>query len=381
MVYFNKAQRSFRDRVRAFARTELASGAQERAKLDHVTPEVLKKLSDEGFFALTIPSEYGGDPKDCITIGIAFEEINAVDFSPFSLMLSHILMPLMLQWAEEDLRAEWLPALGRCKKLVCFANTEPDCGSDAAAIKMRAVRDGDFYIINGEKTSISGGMQADAVLLTAKTDPKAGAKGVTCFFVPLTLHGITRSRFHDMGAAPSGRASLTFSDVRVPAESRVGAEGEGFTKVIHNFDFARVLVALAGVGMAEQSLSEVIGYVKERKVFGNPLSRFEGISFKLAEIATFIEASRLLCYNALKLRDEGLPHSEAVSMAKWYSTASVARSIHDILLIFGHKGYSNALPIEQRFRDAMSLKIGDGTAEIMKLIIARQILGEKINPL
>jgi cyclohexanecarboxyl-CoA dehydrogenase len=359
---------------------ELAPGAQDRAGLDYTTPEVLRKLGDSGFFALTIPTEFGGEPKDCVTIGIAFEEICAVDFSAFSFMLSHVLMPLMLEWANKDVRAEWIPALGRGEKLVCFANTEPDCGSDASAITTRAVRDGDYYIISGEKTSISGGMQADAVLLTAKTNPDAGVKGVTCFFLPLDLPGVSRSRFYDMGAEPSGRASLFFNDVRVSAKHRVGAEGEGFTKILSSFDFARVLVALSGVGMADQSLAEVTEYIKERTVFGNTLSRFEGIIFKLAEIATFIETSRLICYKALNLRDEGLPHSKEVAMAKWYTTTYVTRSIHDILLIFGHRGYCEALPIEQRFRNAMSLRIGDGTAEIMKLIIARELVGEKIIP-
>jgi cyclohexanecarboxyl-CoA dehydrogenase len=380
MVYFTETQRKFQNFVRDFAHAELSEGAKERAKLEHTTEETLRKLADVGLFGMTTPAEYGGNPKDCTSIGIAFEEVCAVDYSPFSLMLSAVLIPLMLQWANEGIRNEWLRPIAQARKLTCFGQTEPDCGSDAAAIKTRAVKDGEFYVINGEKTSISGGMQADVVLVTAKTDPAAGAKGVTCFFVPFEWPGISRSRFDDMGAIPSGRASIFFSDVRVPTSCRIAGEGEGFTKVMHSFDFARVLVILGGLGMAEQTLREATEYVRNRKAFGGPVSKFEGVAFKLAEAATLIEATKLLCYQALKLRDEGLPHTKEVAMAKWYGGESVTRTIHELLLLFGWRGYTEVLPVEQRFRDAMSVRIGDGTAEIMKLIIAREILGHGFGP-
>jgi cyclohexanecarboxyl-CoA dehydrogenase len=273
------------------------------------------------------------------------------------------------------------PPLERGEKLACFGNTEPDCGSDAAAIKTHAIRKGDSYILDGEKTSISGGMQADIIILTAKTDPEAGVKGITCFLVPLDLPGVRRSRFTDLGSIPSGRASITLNQVEVPKTFRVGEEGEGFTKIMSGFDFARVLVILAGIGMAQTSLAELTEYVKERKAFGNSISRFEGVSFKIAEDATLLEASRLLSYQALKMRDEGLRHNKEAAMAKWFGAQVAVRTMHDILLLFGYRGYSDVLSIEQRFRDAVGLKIGDGTAEIMKLIIARELLGGKYSPI
>jgi cyclohexanecarboxyl-CoA dehydrogenase len=381
MIFFTEGQKRFQASVRDFARNELLQGAQERAKLDHTTKEVLQKLASAGLFSLTTPVRYGGNPQDCVSIGIAFEEVCAVDFSAFPFMLSHVLIPLMMEWADEHLRDEWLPLLGRAEKLACFGNTEPDCGSDASAIKMRAGRDGDFYVVNGEKTSISGGMQADVIVMTAKTDPESGAKGVTCFFVPFSLPGISRSRFHDMGGIPSGRASITFSDVHIPVSFRIAGEGEGFTKVMHSFDFARILVILAGVGMAKQTLSEAAEHIKNRTAFGGSISKFEGVSFKLAEAATLIEATQLLCYQALKLRDENLPHTKEVAMAKWYGGTCISRSIYELLLLFGWRGYSERLPIEQRLRDAIGLNIGDGTREIMKLIIAREILGSRFRPI
>ena len=381
MLFFTEDQIRFQDKVREFASKELAQGATERAKLNYITPEVIRRIADGGFLKLTISTEYGGTPTDYVSIGIVFEEVCAVDFSPFSIMLSHILIPLMMGLASEELKEEWLPALGSGRKLACFGNTEPDCGSDAAAITTRAIRNGDSYIINGEKTSISGGMQADAIFFTAKTDPEAGVRGITCFFVPFDFSGISKSRFDDMGVHPSGRASIFFTDVHVPVKYRIGEEGEGFTKIMSGLDFARVLVALGVIGMARASLNEAVEYARTRSRFGGPLCNFEGVSFKLAEGSTLIEASSLLCYKALKLKDNGLPHSKEAAMAKWYAVECSAHITHDVLIILGCKGYSEETPIEQRLRDIIGSKIGDGTAEIMKLIISREILGRKFRPI
>jgi cyclohexanecarboxyl-CoA dehydrogenase len=186
--------------------------------------------------------------------------------------------------------------------------------------------------------------------------------------------------FHDMGNIPAGRASLMFNEVQVPVAFRIGAEGEGFSKVMRAFDASRVLVGLAALALAETSLTETVEYVKTKTAFGSPLSRFEAISFKLAEHATLLEAARMICYKALKLRDEGLPHSKEAAMAKWFAPKCAVNALHDLMLISGHRGYSEENPIEQRWRDAISALIGDGTAEIMKLIIAREILGGKFGP-
>ena len=373
--------RQFRQNIIKFAITELGPGASQRAKMDHIPSEVIHKLAQSGILGLNISPKHGGQPRDWVSIGIAFEEIAKIDFSPIILIINAVIVPFFLERAQEQLSAEWLPALCRGEKIVCFGNTEPDCGSDASAIKSRAVRDGVTYRITGEKTSISLGMQADAMIMTARTDQEAGARGITCFFVPLSLPSITRSVFSDMGFISAGRASIWLDNVRLPIELRIGEEGEGFINVMKGFDFTRVLVALAGIGMAEASLAEVSGYVKQRKAFGISISRFEGVSFKLAEDATLLEAARLVCYKALKLRDEGLPNSKEAAMAKWYSTECAVRALHDILLIFGNRGYSESNPVEQRLRDAIGICIGDGTAEIMKLIIAREIIGEKDWPI
>jgi len=381
MIYFTEPQKRFQKIIRNFARNELSEGAQERAKMECTTQEILKKLAQAGMFGMTTPAKYGGNPQDCVSIGIAFQEVCGVDFSVFSVMLSQVVLPLLMQWASKQVREEWLPLMVKAEKLGCFAQTEPDCGSDASAIKTRAVRSGSYYILNGEKTSISAGMDSDVALVMAKTDPARGVKGITCFLVPLRIPGIDRGRFSDMGGIPSGRAWITFDNVRVPVSFRIGGEGEGFTKVLNGLDFARVLCVLTAVGMAEQTLREAIEYVKNRTVFNIPICKFEGISFKLAEVATLIEATKLLSYQALKLRDENLPHMKEVAMAKWYGTTSISSCLHELLLLFGCRGYSTQLPVEQRLRDALGLRIGDGTAEIMKLIIARELLGKEFGPI
>lgn len=381
MVFFTEDQKKFCAWVREFAEKELSEGALERQYLEYVTPEVIGKLADNGLLELGVSSDqYAKRTTDCVTLGIAMEEICKVDYTLMAVMLIQIVVYGLAKYMSPELRETILPLAASGKNLLCFANTEPDCGSDAAAIKTEAIRDGDYYVINGEKTSISSGMQSDAVFMTTKTDPAAGAKGVTLFYVPLTAKGVSRSVFHDMGNSSSGRASLFFDQVRVPATYRIGNEGEGFTKIMRTFDISRVLVALGALGLAESSLDKAVEYVKERTAFGHSLSNFQGISFKLAEHATLIESARMLCYKALKLRDEGLPHAKEAAMVKWFAPKCAVDATHDIMLMLGRKGYSKAYPFHQQWRDAISCFLGDGPAEIMKVIVARELLGNRKGP-
>ena len=190
MIFFNETQKQFQKNVREFASQRLATGAKERAKIDYAKREIIEAIAHKGFLGMTTPSDYGGKQIDYVSIGIVFEEVCGIDFSPFSIMLSHVLTPICLKWAGEEIREEWLSKLCKGEKLACFGNTEPDAGSDASAIKTTAIRKNDSYILNGEKTSISGGMQADVILVTAKTAPEAGVRGISTFFVPFDLPGI-----------------------------------------------------------------------------------------------------------------------------------------------------------------------------------------------
>lgn len=380
MNLFTDDQKKFCEWVREFAITEFSDGAMERSELDYVSPEVIKKLAKAGLLELGTSAAYVKKPWDYVSIGIAFEEICKVEFPAMLAMLIQIAIFGIAEWMSDELREHLLPASSLGREFVCFANTEPDCGSDAAAIRTVAVRNGDSYVLRGEKTSISGGMQAKSMLATAKTDPEAGVKGVSLFYVPLDAPGVSRSMFNDMGNPSSGRASIILDDVRVPIAYRIGEEGDGFVKVMRTFDASRVLVGLSALAMAEASLADVTEYVKRRMAFGHSLSKFEGISFKLAEHATMLEGARLICYKALRLRDQGLPHNKEAAMAKWFAPKCAVEALHDLLLIFGKQGYSKASAIEKRWRSAVGFQLGDGTAEIMKIIIAREMLGPGFGP-
>ena len=315
---FTEAQEMFKKEVRDFARKEILPGAKERAKLEGSTPEteaVMKKIVDMGLTGINIPEEYGGQPGDWVTAGIAVEELSKAEFMAGGApLIAHI--PLGIFYYREDLRKEWIPSVIKMEKSLCFCVTEPDAGSDVTSIKMRAEKDGNEWVLNGEKTSVSGGMFAESGLIFAKTDPNAGFKGISCFLVPLNQPGVVRSSFKDMGFKGAGRASINFDNVRVPEDANLMPEGKGFYRIMMGFDFYRVVLSLQCLGAAGQSLDEAIEYAKMRTAFGKQIGRFQGVAFKLAEDATLLEAGRLMCYRTLWLRDKGERHTKETAMCK-----------------------------------------------------------------
>jgi cyclohexanecarboxyl-CoA dehydrogenase len=264
----------------------------------------------------------------------------------------------------------------RGEAVVAICVTEPRGGSDAANLQLRARREGDHYVLNGEKTSITFADCADAYLVFARTGrPEDGAKGVTALLVPGDAPGIQRSRFNDVGSRIIGRGPVFFDDVHVPVSHRLGEEGKGFTQVMVGFDYSRALIALQCVGAAQASLDEAWSYAKEREAFGRPIGQFQGVTFPLVEGESQIAAVRQLSYHALSLRDAKMPHTAESAMVKWMGPKTAFDVIHQCLLTFGHYGWSKDLPHQQRMRDVMGLEIGDGTAGVMKLIIARERIG------
>ena len=382
---FSEEQEMFRREVRNFAQRELAPGAKERAK-EEGTPEIAhewaRRIADAGLAGLGVPPKYGGQGADWVAIGIAVEEMSKADMNlgATPVLPALVTRAMALGGCSEELQQKYLPAMAKGEFLVCLVISEPHCGSDAAELRTRAVRDGDYYTINGEKTSISGSMSSDAGFLFAKTDPAARARGVTSFLVPFDLPGVSRSRIRDMGWIGVTCASIFLDDVRLPADHRLSEEGKGFYMMMGTFDVLRVFLALAVLGGAQTSLEDAINYAKQRTAFGQPIARFEGISFKIAEHATWLEAARLLCYRALWLADQGLPHTKEAAMSKWLAPVVAVNAIHDSLLIHGHVGYSEEYPIEQRLRDAIGFEMADGTAQIMKMIIARELMGREFRP-
>jgi cyclohexanecarboxyl-CoA dehydrogenase len=315
-----------------------------------------------------------------VTVGIAAEEISRGDFNCGYALIENCLNGAILQHASESTKAAWLPGMARGDHVVAVAVTEARGGSDAASMQTRAVQRGDEYILNGEKSGISLVMPAAAVIVFAKTNQQAGARGVSTFLVPTHLPGVSRTPLKDMGERAIQRGSLFLDDVRLPRDALIGAEGQGFYLVMNAFDYSRVIIALMCIGAAEQSLDETIAYVKERQAFGRPLAKFEGVSFPIAEHATMLEAARWLCYRTLWLRDQGLPHSKEAAMVKWWGPKVAVEAIHECLLLHGHYGYTQDLPLEQRLRDVIGLEIGDGTAQISKVVVARELFGREFLP-
>jgi cyclohexanecarboxyl-CoA dehydrogenase len=367
--------------LRQFARRELAPRSAHWDRTGEFPWEAWRRMGELGLLGLRVPAAYGGQDADFLTFGIAMEEIGRGDFScTYGIQLAGLAGEILGRSGTEVIRTRWLPPTTSGEAVVALALTEPGAGSDAANLACRAERDGDGYVITGEKSGISLGMVAQAAIVFARTDPAGRARGVTAFLVPLDLPGVSRSPLRDMGTRAIGRAVLAFDHVRLPASHRLGEEGTGFHQVMQGFDYNRIGIALACLGVAQQSVEETMGYVKERKAFGRALARFEGVSFAIAEAATHLEACRWLCYRALWLADQGRPHTKESAMTKWWGPRLAVDTIHQCLLLHGHYGYTDELPFEQRLRDVIGLEIGDGAAEVMKMVVARELMGRESLP-
>ena len=366
-----------RDLARKFAQERVAPGYLAREKAGKFDMALLREMGELGLIAPEMPEEFGGMGASYLYSGIITEEIARADFTfAYTSLLASLNGQILRQFATPEIAQEWLPGLIAGEHMLAIALTEPKGGSDAANLGLKMERDGDHYIINGEKTSISANQIAKGVVTFARTGaPEDRARGVSAILVPLYLPGITTSKFANCGQNSVGHGSIWFDNVRVPAEYLLGEEGKGFAQVMHGFDFSRSLIGLQCIGTARQSLDETWAYINERQAFGKPLSAFQGVTHQLADFDTKLEAARLMSMNALWLKDQGLPHTAEAAMTKWWPPLLAYEAIHACLLIHGHAGYSEDFPFQQRLRDVLGLQIGDGTAHIMKNIIARERVG------
>jgi cyclohexanecarboxyl-CoA dehydrogenase len=377
---FTPEQEALARAVRAFARKEVAPRSREWDRTHEFPWDVCRRMGDLGLLGFRAPVTYGGLAADFVSMGLATEELARGDFSLSNVIqLAGLAGEILGASASPAVAERWLPPAVRGETVIALALTEPGGGSDAASLACRAVRDGDAYVVTGEKSGITLGAAAEAAIVFARTG-QTGARGITAFLVPLDAPGVTRSLLRDMGSHGTPRAVLTFDHVRVPASHRLGAEGAGFHSVMRGFDYNRVIIALACLGAAGQSLEETLAYVTERRAFGRALARFEGVSFPLAEAATQLEAARWLAYRALWLADRGERHTKEAAMVKWWAPRLAVETIHQCLLFHGHYGYTDELPFEQRLRDVVGLEIGDGTAEVMKVVVARELMGRESLP-
>lgn len=375
---FTAEQELFRRTVRDFAEKELRPLYARWDQTGEFPRELYAKAARLGLTGLLLPVEYGGQGADCVTTGIALEAVARGDFNLCPPLLNAALLGgIIAAHGTEEQKRRWLPPLAAGEETIGLGLTEPGAGSDAAAITTRALRQGDHYILRGEKTSITLGGVADVFIVYAKTQPEAGARGVSSFIVPRDSPGLSFTVFRDLGSRLTQRGSMAMDDTPVPAQNLLGQENRGFYQIMHGFEYSRAIIGLFCLGAAQAALEDAIAYARQRYAFGRPIGQFQGVAFPIAEDHTLIEAARLLCYKTLWLRDQNLPHTKEAAMCKWWAPKVAVDAIHHSLLIHGHYGYSEDFPQAQRLRDVIGMEIGDGTAEISKLVVARALLGQQ----
>ncbi|MCA6215921.1 cyclohexanecarboxyl-CoA dehydrogenase [Ideonella sp. B7] len=369
------------DSARRFAEARVKPDFQARDTTRVLDRALLREMGELGFICPELPEAFGGLGLGTLAAGVIHEEIARADLSfSYLNLLASLNAQILSRYGQPEVVAPWLKKMVRGEAICCIALTEPRGGSDAGNLRLRVERDGDHYVLNGEKTSISAADQADIAVVFGRTGTaESKAHGVTAMLVPMDAPGVSTSRFDCHGQRAIGRGSIFFENVRVPVSHRLGEENKGFVQVMHGFDFSRALIGLQVLAVARVALEETWAYITQREAFGQPLSAFQGVTHPLAQFDTEVEGARLLCLQALWLKDQGQPHSAEAAMAKWWGPKLAYDAIHQCLLCFGHGGYDRG-PMEQRLRDVLGFQIGDGTAQIMKTIIARTRAGRQFVP-
>lgn len=367
--------RQVQETARRFAAEKIAPGYMAREREARIDRGLVAEMGRLGLIAPELPEKLGGLGLPGLASGLICEAVGHADPNvAYVPLLASLNGRIVAEHARPEVAEAWVPRLVRGEVMLALGLTEPRGGSDAANLVLAARKDGDRYILKGEKSSISLADQADAVIVFARTGGE-GARGVSAFLVPAATPGVSMQRYRDLGSHAVGRSSIFFDDVVVPETHRLAGEGAGFVQVMQGFDFSRALIALQVLGAAQASLDETWAYVRERQAFGGPIGRNQGVTFPLAEAETMVAAARQLALHTLRLRDAGLPHTAESAMCKWLGPKTAVDTIHQCLLTHGHYGWSMDLPHQQRLRDVMGLEIGDGTAQIMKLIVTRARVG------
>lgn len=375
-VGFSKDDELWQWAVKDFADRELAP--KEIARFDDSFREIVGKMGGLGFLGITLPEEYGGDPASWVMFGIMVEELARVNAGiAYFVLVSHQVAASLAAYGSKEAKLAWLPSLIAGTKIGCISVTEPGAGADFGGIAARADKNEDGYLVTGDKGPVSFGKEADLSLTFLRTGAE-GKGGVTALAVPLNLFGVTRLDVANMGLLASAPASLKFEKVEVPAACRVGEEGRGFhinaTTGLRG-GVNQIISGLMSLGVAQTALRLAIGYSKERFAFGRPISKFEAVSNKIAEDATFLEAGRWLCYRALSLLDKGRPSAKEAAMCGWWCPRISCQAIQNALLIHGHAGYCDDHPFQQMLRDVVAFEMTSGTEQMLKLAISGEAIG------
>ncbi len=368
-----------REMIRDFAQNEIVP-QQKALENKHEFPnELLEKLAKLGVLGMSIPPEYEGNKTDTLSLMLTIEQISQA-FPSLAVIISvhcSLFCQALLKFGTETLKKKYLPRAGKGEVLGAFALTEPGAGSDVHGLKSKAVKKGDTYILNGTKSWVTTGSNADAYILFALTETEPSGKRLSAFIVENSFQGFRVSKVEEkMGLHASITSEVVLEDCRVPAENLLGEEGKGASIALHCLDGSRIGIAAQSVGLSQRALEEAVKYAKQRKAFGKPIAEFQAIQFMIADMSTLIESARLLTYKAAILLDKGLPISKEASMAKLFASEAANKIAYMALQVHGGYGYSQEFFVEQLYRDARVLTIYEGTSEIQRLVISRYLLRE-----
>ena len=362
-----------------FAAREVRPKATENDREGKFPKRLVDKMGELGFMGMMVPEEYGGSGLDCVSYVIALEELCAACASTGIIMSvnNSLVCAPILAFGSEKQKQAYLPDLASGKKLGCFSLSEPDAGSDPASMRTIALRKSDSYVINGTKAWVTNGAEADVMVLIAATDPSKGHHGISAFIIDMDNPGVKIAKLeHKLGIKATSTAQIYFEDCKVPKSAMIGHEGDGFKVAMTTLDGGRIGVATQAVGIARAAFEEAVKYSKERQAFGRTISSFQGLQFMMADMATRLEASRLLTLQAAVMKDKHMNYSKESAMAKLYAAETAMWVTTKAIQIHGGYGYTVDYPVERHFRDAKITEIYEGTSEIQRVVIAREILRE-----
>jgi butyryl-CoA dehydrogenase len=378
-MILNESQRMIRDTMRDFARERLAPTATARDREALFPADALKELAELGAWGMVVPEEWGGVGLDYLSLAVALEEIAAGDGATSTILSvqNSLVCGILSKYADAAQKERWLRGAAAGELLGCFCLTEPHVGSDAAAIKTRAVKDGDAWVLDGVKQFITSGKHAQIAIVFAVTNPGAGKKGISCFVVPTGTPGYLVARIEDkLGQHASDTAQILFENCRIPADCLLGREGDGYKIALSNLEAGRIGIASQSVGMARSALEAAVAYAREREAFGKPIFEHQAVNFRLADMATRIEAARQLVWHAASLKDAGQPCLKEASMAKLFASEMAERVCSDAIQIHGGYGVVADFPVERIYRDVRVCQIYEGTSDIQRLVIGRALAND-----
>ncbi len=377
-LVFTEEQKMMQKMVRDFAQKEIAPAIEHMEETEEFPRHLITKMAQLGLMGIPIPEEYGGAGMDFTSYIIAINELSKVSATIGVILSVHTSVGTnpILYFGNEEQKRKYIPKLASGEYLGAFGLTEPSSGSDAASLKTRAVKKGDHYILNGSKIFITNAGEADVYIVFASTAPDKGSYGISAFIVDKDTPGFSVGKKEKkMGLNGSNTCEIIFEDARVPAENLLGNEGEGFKIAMSNLDVGRIGIAAQSLGIAEAALEFATNYAKERKQFGKPIGANQGLGFKLADMATAVEAAKLLTYRAADLKTNNLSCGKEASMAKLFASETAMKSAIEAVQVYGGYGYTKEYPVERLFRDAKVCQIYEGTSEIQRMVLSKHLLG------